>query len=109
MNKSKVIPFPAVHNPHAFPASQPIFTVMIPNPAVSLSIKKKDCSSDYTRLVEFQAGIMFKVNPDNSIDFSSFQYEKMMEIIALELKKFVKTGFNSNQKATFTIKNQMEE
>lgn len=74
-------------------APSPYYITNFNNPALAMSIKLKDCSTSYNRFVDFQAEITFPVQSDNSIQINSFQFKKIMDIISMELGKFVKDGF----------------
>jgi len=94
---------PAVHqvsqsNPYAFPEEHPYYLITLKNPTIPISITKKDCSDKFGRYVDFKTGIFFKINPDNSIDLSDFQFNQIMDIISMELSKFINDGFPRNSK-----------
>lgn len=86
---------PDLHSKQA-EISTPYYLATFNNPTVVMSIKVKDCSMQSTRFADFQAGIMFPVQKDNSILISAFQFDKIMAIISMELQRFVKDGFDNN-------------
>ena len=83
----------ATMHTNATATQSPYYCATFNNPSLSMSIKLKDMSDKYQRFVDFQAAVMFPVQSDNSIKINSFQYEKIMDIISMELAKFVKDGF----------------
>lgn len=74
-----------------------------PNSTMSITIKHQFDNAQW-RFVDFAAGITFLINPQtDSISFTQQQHDKAMEIISMELKKFVQDKFSFNH--SYTTKN----
>lgn len=80
---------------HLPPIQDSKYFISFHNPSVVMSIKKKDCSDNFQRFIDFGAGVMFPVQKDNSIQMSDHQYNKVMDIIGMELKSMMSYGFSN--------------
>lgn len=65
------------------------YTATFDNPNLSMSVRKKDCSTKYNRFLDFAVGIMFPVKSDNTIEMSPIQFMKVMDIIVMELQSMI--------------------
>jgi len=77
------------------PSNDTYYVTTLHNPPIAMHIAKKNCSSEHSRWIDFGAGVMFPVQRDNSIQMSEHQYNKVLDIIGMELKSMVNYGFNN--------------
>jgi len=68
------------------------YLVSFDDPNVTMSITKQDCSTEYSRFIDFSAGILMEYDEEGNIDMSQEQFRKCLEVIAMELAVFLKQG-----------------